>query len=134
MYGPGQLLAYGIQHILTMYGGVIAAPLIVGGAAGSRPATWPCWSPRGLFVSGLATLLQTLGLRPSAASCRSCRASRSRAVSTMLAIIGDDGEDGLRTVFGAVIVAGLIGLVDRRPSSRRSCGFFPPSSPARSSP
>ena len=25
LYGPGQLLAYGTQHILTMYGGVIAA-------------------------------------------------------------------------------------------------------------
>jgi len=31
MYGFGQLLAYGTQHILTMYGGVIAPPLIVGG-------------------------------------------------------------------------------------------------------
>jgi uric acid transporter len=30
----GQLVVYGAQHILTMYGGVIAPPLIVGGAAG----------------------------------------------------------------------------------------------------
>ena len=48
MYGFGQLLAYGTQHILTMYGGVIAPPLIVGGAAGlCRRATWRCWSPPG---------------------------------------------------------------------------------------
>jgi hypothetical protein len=29
----GKLLVYGTQHILTMYGGLIAPPLIVGGAA-----------------------------------------------------------------------------------------------------
>lgn len=29
-------LGYGIQHILAMFGGVIAVPLIVGGAAGLR--------------------------------------------------------------------------------------------------
>lgn len=27
-------LGYGIQHILSMFGGVIAVPIIVGGAAG----------------------------------------------------------------------------------------------------
>ena len=64
MYGPGQLLAYGTQHILTMYGGVIAPPLIVGGAAGLSPGDMALLVTAGLFLSGLATLLQTLGLGP----------------------------------------------------------------------
>jgi len=36
--GFGRSLAYGAQHVLTMYGGIIAPPLIVGGAAGVPPA------------------------------------------------------------------------------------------------
>ena len=64
MYGFGQLLAYGTQHILTMYGGVIAPPLIVGGAAGLSPGDMALLVTAGLFVSGLATLLQTLGIGP----------------------------------------------------------------------
>jgi len=32
--GLGANLAYGFQHVLTMYGGIIAVPLIIGEAAG----------------------------------------------------------------------------------------------------
>ena len=32
--GAGKSAAYGLQHVLTMYGGIIAPPLIVGTAAG----------------------------------------------------------------------------------------------------
>lgn len=31
-------IAYGFQHVLTMYGGIIAVPLIVGQAAGLGPS------------------------------------------------------------------------------------------------
>ena len=31
-------LGYGMQHILSMFGGVIAVPIIVGGAAGLKGA------------------------------------------------------------------------------------------------
>lgn len=66
-YPAGQLVAYGTQHILTMYGGVIAPPLIVGGAAGLPAAEMGLLVTSGLFVAGLATLLQTLGMIPIAA-------------------------------------------------------------------
>ena len=65
-YPPGQLLAYGTQHILTMYGGVIAPPLIVGGAAGLSPSDLGLLVTAGLVVSGLATLLQTLAIAAAA--------------------------------------------------------------------
>ena len=32
--GASKSAAYGLQHVLTMYGGIIAPPLIVGAAAG----------------------------------------------------------------------------------------------------
>ena len=36
--GIGKSLGFGAQHVLTMYGGIIAPPLIVGAAAGLPPA------------------------------------------------------------------------------------------------
>ena len=36
--GLGANLAYGLQHVLTMYGGIIAVPLIIGQAAGLSSA------------------------------------------------------------------------------------------------
>ncbi|MEI7055902.1 nucleobase:cation symporter-2 family protein [Nocardioides sp. CCNWLW239] len=105
---PGQLLAYGTQHILTMYGGVIAPPLIVGGAAGLSGTDLALLVTAGLFVSGFATLLQTLGLGPLGSRLPIVQGISFASVSTMVTIAS---EDGLRPVFGAIIVAGLIGLV-----------------------
>ncbi len=108
MYPPGQLAAFGTQHILTMYGGVIAPPLIVGGAAGLSAGDMALLVTAGLFLSGLATLLQTLGLGPFGSRLPIVQGISFASVSTMVAIAS---EDGLRPVFGAIIVAGLIGLV-----------------------
>ncbi|NYI80745.1 nucleobase:cation symporter-2 family protein [Nocardioides panzhihuensis] len=105
---PGQLLAYGTQHILTMYGGVIAPPLIVGGAAGLSGTDLALLVTAGLFVSGFATLLQTLGIGPFGSRLPIVQGISFASVSTMVTIAS---EDGLRPVFGAIIVAGLIGLV-----------------------
>jgi xanthine permease len=104
----GQLLAYGSQHILTMYGGVIAPPLIVGGAAGLSAGDMALLVTAGLFLSGLATLLQTLGIGPFGARLPIVQGISFASVSTMVAIASDGG---LRPVFGSIIVAGLIGLV-----------------------
>ena len=84
MYGFGRLLAYGTQHILTMYGGVIAPPLIVGGAAGLSPGDMALLVTAGLFVSGLATLLQTLGIGPVGARLPIVQGISFASVSTML--------------------------------------------------
>jgi xanthine permease len=102
------LVLYGTQHILTMYGGVIAPPLILGGAAGLSPSDMALLVTAGIFVSGLATLLQTLGLGPFGARLPIVQGISFASVSTMVAIAEDDG---LRPVFGAVMAAGAIGLV-----------------------
>lgn len=59
-------------------------------------------------MSGLATLLQTLGLGPFGSRLPIVQGISFASVSTMVTIAS---EDGLRPVFGAIIVAGLIGLV-----------------------
>ena len=60
--GIGANFAYGLQHVLTMYGGIVAVPLIIGQAAGLSPADIGLLIAASLFAGGLATLLQTLGL------------------------------------------------------------------------
>ncbi|WP_433193765.1 nucleobase:cation symporter-2 family protein [Nocardia sp. CA-107356] len=107
-HSPGQLAAYGAQHILTMYGGVIAPPLIVGGAAGLSAADIGLLVTAALFVSGLATLLQTLGIGPFGSRLPIVQGVSFAGVSTMVAIAT---TGGLRPVFGSIIVAGAIGLV-----------------------
>ncbi|HMR48114.1 MAG TPA: nucleobase:cation symporter-2 family protein [Arachnia sp.] len=122
--GIGPTIGYGVQHILAMFGGVIAVPLIVGGAAGLEPSVTALLVACGLFVSGAATLLQTLGVPYFGAQLPLVQGTSFAAVSTMLAIIGDRGEEGLRYVFGAVIVAAVFGLVIT-PFFARVVKFFP---------
>ena len=85
------LVLYGTQHILTMYGGVIAPPLILGGAAGLAPTDMALLVTAGIFVSGLATLLQTLGLGPFGARLPIVQGISFASVSTMVTIAEDDG-------------------------------------------
>ncbi len=40
----GRLAALGLQHVLVMYAGAIAVPLIVGRASSSAPSRWRCSS------------------------------------------------------------------------------------------
>lgn len=58
----GANLAYGLQHVLTMYGGIVAVPLILGQAAGLNSADVGLLVTASLFAGGLATILQTIGV------------------------------------------------------------------------
>ena len=56
-------LMYGLQHVLTMYGGIVAVPLIVAEAAGMSAADAGLLVTACLFMGGVATLVQTLGFK-----------------------------------------------------------------------
>ena len=120
-------LGYGVQHILAMFGGVIAVPLIVGGAAGLSGAEKGLLVSSALFVSGLATVLQTLGVPLFGAQLPLVQGISFASVSTMLTIISSSGggQTGLQHVFGSVIAAGVIGLVIA-PFFSKIVRFFPP--------
>ena len=101
-------LGYGMQHILSMFGGVIAVPIIIGGAAGLKGADIAFLISAALFVSGLATVLQTLGVPFLGAQLPLVQGISFASVSTLAAIVGGRGQEGLRTAYGATMVAGLI--------------------------
>jgi len=123
--GIGANLAYGLQHVLTMYGGIIAVPLIVGQAAGLSPAEIGLLIAASLFAGGLATLLQTLGLPFFGCRLPLVQGVSFSGVATMIAILGSDGSNGLPVVFGAVIAASIIGLLIT-PVFSRIIKYFPP--------
>ncbi|EQM81371.1 purine permease [Pseudomonas stutzeri] len=123
--GIGANLAYGLQHVLTMYGGIVAVPLIIGQAAGLAPADIGLLIAASLFAGGLATLLQTLGLPFFGCQLPLVQGVSFAGVATMIAIIGSDGAGGIPAVLGAVIAASLIGLMIT-PIFSRITKFFPP--------
>ncbi len=118
-------VAYGLQHVLTMYGGIVAVPLIIGQAAGLLPADIGLLIAASLFAGGLATLLQTLGLPFFGCQLPLVQGVSFAGVATMIAIIGGDGAGGIPVVLGSVIAAALIGLLIT-PAFSRIIQFFPP--------
>lgn len=124
--GIGSNLLYGLQHVLTMYGGIVAVPLIVGQAAGLSPADIGLLIAASLFVGGAATLLQTLGLPFFGCQLPLVQGVSFASVATIVAIVGaNGGEGGLPVVFGAVIGAAAIGLLIT-PIFSKITKFFPP--------
>jgi xanthine permease len=123
--GPSFL--FGLQHVMSMYAGVVAVPLIVGGAMGLPFQELAFLLTAALLVSGLATLLQTLGVWKIGSRFPIVQGTSFAAVASMLAI-GEDaggGEAGLRAIFGAVLVAGVIGFL-LAPIFDRFLHYFPP--------
>ena len=127
MMPVGQLLLYGLQHVMSMYAGVIAVPLIVGTAMGLPFGELAYLLTAALLVSGLATLLQTLGVWRIGARLPLVQGTSFAAVASMLAIGkgAGGGNAGLTAIFGAVLVAGVIGFL-LTPAFNRLIHFFPP--------
>ncbi|MCO7516791.1 purine permease [Pseudomonas guariconensis] len=123
--GLGANLAYGLQHVLTMYGGIVAVPLILGQAAGLAPAEIGLLIAASLFAGGLATLLQTLGLPFFGCQLPLVQGVSFAGVATMGAILSSEGGGGLQGVLGAVMAASLIGFLIT-PVFSRITKFFPP--------
>jgi uric acid transporter len=118
----GANIAYGLQHVLTMYGGIVAVPLIVGQAAGLSPSDVGLLVTASLFAGGLATILQTLGLPFFGSRLPLVQGVSFSGVATMVAI---SGNGGIPSILGAVIAASLVGLLIT-PVFSRITRFFPP--------
>ncbi len=120
--GLGKSFTYGVQHVLTMYGGIIAPPLIIGGAAGVSSAEIGLLVASCLFIGGLATILQSYGVPFFGSRLPLVQGTSFAGVATMTAIVADGG---LPAVFGAVIASSLLGLVIT-PVFARLVKYFPP--------
>ena len=57
----GKLFALGLQHVLVMYAGAVAVPLIVGRALQLTPHEVALLISADLFCCGIVTLIQSAG-------------------------------------------------------------------------
>jgi NCS2 family nucleobase:cation symporter-2 len=103
------LLLFAAQHVLTMYAGAVAVPLIVGSAIGLTVGEIAALIAACLLVSGVATLIQCLGVAGFGARLPVIMGSTFVSVAPSIAIAGQPG--GLPAVFGAAIAAGLVSLL-----------------------
>lgn len=117
----------GLQHVAAMYAGVVAPPLIVGAAIGLSATELTFLTGACLFTAGLATFLQTLGFWKIGARLPFVNGVTFAGVAPMTAVVAatDDKSDALPIIFGAVIVAGLLGFV-AAPFFSKAIRFFPP--------
>ena len=127
MLPTGRLITLGFQHVLVMYAGAIAVPLIVGRALQLPPEEVAFLISADLFVCGLATLIQSLGMTQYFGFRLPVMMGVTfAAVGPMVAIAGQTpGTDGARALFGAIIAAGLIAIL-LAPLIGRVLRFFPP--------
>jgi xanthine permease len=119
----GKSFGYGMQHVLTMYGGIIAPPIIVGNAAGVSSDQIALLIACCLFIGGLATLLQTIGVPFFGSQLPLVQGTSFASVATLVSIVS--GGDGLPAAFGAVLIASLLGLIVT-PFFAKIVHFFPP--------
>ena len=122
-----RLAALGFQHVLVMYAGAIAVPLIIGRALKLSPEQVALLISADLFCCGLVTLIQSLGVTPwFGIKLPVMMGVTFAAVGPMVAMAeAVPGVDGARAIFGAIIAAGLIGIVIA-PLASRMLRFFPP--------
>ena len=123
----GKLTALGLQHVLVMYAGAVAVPLIVGRALKLGPQEVAFLISADLFCCGIATLIQALGATQwFGIRLPVMMGVTFAAVGPMVAIAnGNPGTDGARMLFGAIIGAGIISILIA-PVVSRMLRFFPP--------
>ena len=123
----GRLAALGIQHVLVMYAGAVAVPLIVGRALKLSPQQVSMLISADLFCCGLVTLIQSWGLTQwFGIRLPVMMGVTFASVAPMLAIAETaQGTTGAQLIFGSIIGAGIVGTLIA-PLVSRMLRYFPP--------
>lgn len=123
-----RLFPLGLQHVLAMYAGALAVPMIIGGAIGLNPKQLSYLIAADLFTCGIATTMQSFGIGKHAGIKLPVILGCSFAAVGPMVQIGvaaGGGANGLMTIFGATIAAGIfIYLIS--PIFGKLTKFFPP--------
>lgn len=104
--GWGRMLLVGFQHVLTMCPGTIAVPLILAGALGLDEKETAFLVSANFFTSGIAILIQVLGIGKLAGSRYPIVLGSSFAPLSPMILIGK--EYGMAALFGSVIASGAV--------------------------
>ncbi|MEO7253662.1 MAG: nucleobase:cation symporter-2 family protein [Casimicrobium sp.] len=122
-----RLGALGLQHVLVMYAGAVAVPLIIGRALKLAPDQVALLISADLFVCGVVTLIQSLGATQwFGIKLPVMMGVTFAAVAPMIAIANSNpGVAGAQLIFGSIIGAGAVSILIA-PIVSRMLRFFPP--------
>jgi NCS2 family nucleobase:cation symporter-2 len=122
-----RLATLGLQHVLVMYAGAVAVPLIIGRALKLTPEQVANLISADLFCCGIVTLIQSLGASQWFGIRMPVMMGVSFAsVAPMLAMANSTGgASGAQIIFGAIIGAGVVSML-LAPVMSRMLRFFPP--------
>src|SRR6202012_3542860 len=119
-----RLLALGLQHVLVMYAGAVAVPLISGRALKLPPEDVAFLISADLFACGVATLVQCIGFPTVGIRLPVMMGVTFASVGPMLSMAAAP-EIGLLGIYGSVIAAGIFGIIPA-PFLSRLLPLFPP--------
>lgn len=120
----GRLTVLGLQHVLVMYAGAVAVPLIIGGALGLPKDQIALLINCDLLAAGIVTLIQSIGFWKFGIRLPVMMGVTFAAVGPMLAMAANPAL-GITGIFGAVIASGIFGIVVA-PFISRLLPMFPP--------
>ncbi|RYX98494.1 MAG: purine permease, partial [Bradyrhizobiaceae bacterium] len=119
-----RLVALGLQHVLVMYAGAVAVPLIIGRALKLPPQDVAFLISADLFACGIATLVQCLGFPGVGIRLPVMMGVTFASVGPMLSMAAAP-EIGLLGIYGSVIAAGIFSIIVA-PFISRLLPLFPP--------
>lgn len=101
----GRSIIFGVQHLLAMYAGAVAVPLLIGTALHFNETQMTYLISTDIFMCGVATLLQVICHRyigiglPIMMGC---------AIQTVTPLITIGQTQGIGAIYGSIIAAGII--------------------------
>lgn len=119
-----KIVFMGWQHVLVMYAGAVAVPLILGAALKLPKDQVAFLINADLFACGIATLIQCIGFANVGIRLPVMMGVTFTAIGPLIAI-GTDPQAGLLQIFGATIAAGIFGFLVA-PFIGKIIRFFPP--------
>lgn len=118
---------YGFQHVLAFYAGAVIVPILLAKGIGLTDAQLIHLINADLLTCGIASIIQSVGFWKVGVRLPLLQGVTFTAVSPMIAIglAAGGGTQGLLSIYGSVIVAGLF-LFFIAPYFSRLIRFFPP--------
>ncbi|MFG2140016.1 nucleobase:cation symporter-2 family protein [Streptomyces sp. NPDC048650] len=117
------MLGLGFQHALVMYAGAVAVPLLFGAGAGLDRETVAVLINADMFVAGIVTVVQSLGLGRLLGVRLPLVTGGSFVCVTPMIMIAR--QYGMPAVYGSMMAAGLFGMLVAVPFAR-ALRLFPP--------
>ncbi|WAX94821.1 nucleobase:cation symporter-2 family protein [Aminobacter sp. NyZ550] len=124
-YPIPSLFALGLQHVLVMYAGAVAVPLIVGSALQLPKDQIAMLVSADLFCCGIVTLIQALGVGRHVGIRLPIMMGISFTAVPSIIATGNNPDLGMPGVIGAVIASGVFTVI-AAPFFGRWVRFFPP--------